>query len=105
MADYERASGALFKNRKKQNERQPDYTGNIEMDADVVKDLMAQVNEGVKHPKADLSAWIRQSKSGMNFLSLNSSIYYERNGGHNKSSNNSNSQTSGLDDMDDEIPF
>jgi len=105
MADYERASGALFKNRKKQNERQPDYTGNIEMDADVVKDLMAQVNEGVKHPKADLSAWIRQSKSGMNFLSLNSSIYYERNGGHNKSSNNSNNQTSGLDDMDDEIPF
>ena len=105
MADYERASGALFKNRKKQTEKQPDYTGNIEMDADVVRDLMAQVNEGVKHPKADLSAWIRQSKSGMNFLSLNSSIYYERNGGHNKSTNNSNNQASGLDDDDDEIPF
>ena len=105
MADYDKASGALFKNRKKQNERQPDYTGNIEMDGDVVRDLMAQLNEGVKHPKADLSAWIRKSKSGMNFLSLNSSIYYERNGGHNKSSNNSNNQTSGLDDMDDEIPF
>ena len=105
MAEYDKASGALFKNRKKQNERQPDYTGNIEMDGDVVRDLMAQLNEGVKHPKADLSAWIRKSKSGMNFLSLNSSIYYERNGGHNKSSNNSNNQTSGLDDMDDEIPF
>ena len=105
MADYDRASGALFKNRKKQAEKQPDYTGNIEMDGDVVRDLMAQLNEGVKHPKADLSAWIRKSKSGMNFLSLNSSIYYERNGGHNKSSNNSNNQTSGLDDMDDEIPF
>ena len=105
MADYDKASGALFKNRKKQAEKQPDYTGNIEMDGDVVRDLMAQLNEGVKHPKADLSAWIRKSKSGMNFLSLNSSIYYERNGGHNKSSNNSNSQTSGLDDMDDEIPF
>ena len=104
MADYDRASGALFKNRKKQAEKQPDYTGNIEMDGDVVRDLMAQLNEGVKHPKADLSAWIRKSKSGMNFLSLNSSIYYERNGGHNKSSNNSN-QSSGLDDMDDEIPF
>jgi|TARA_B100000575_G_C22883203_1_gene514448 hypothetical protein len=105
MADYDKASGALFKNRKKQAEKQPDYTGNIEMDGDVVRDLMAQLNEGVKHPKADLSAWIRKSKSGMNFLSLNSSIYYERNGGHNKSSNNSNNQTSGLDDMDDEIPF
>ena len=105
MADYDRASGALFKNRKKQAEKQPDYTGNIEMDGDVVRDLMAQLNEGVKHPKADLSAWIRKSKSGMNFLSLNSSIYYERNGGHNKSSNNSNNQSSGLDDMDDEIPF
>ena len=105
MADYDKASGALFKSRKKQTEKQPDYTGNIEMDGDVVRDLMAQLNEGVKHPKADLSAWIRKSKSGMNFLSLNSSIYYERNGGHNKSSNNSNNQTSGLDDMDDEIPF
>ncbi len=29
MADYEKASGALFKNRKKQTEKQPDYTGNI----------------------------------------------------------------------------
>ena len=105
MADYDRASGALFKNRKKQTEKKPDYTGNIEMDGDVVRDLMAQLNEGVKHPKADLSAWIKKSRSGMNFLSLNSSIYYERNGGHNKSSNNSNNQTSGLDDMDDEIPF
>ena len=104
MADYERASGALFKNRKKQTEKQPDYTGNIEMSADVVRDLMAQLDEGIKHPKADLSAWIRQSKGGMNFLSLNSSVFYERNGGHNKSSNNNN-QTSGSNDLDDEIPF
>ena len=103
MADYERASGALFKNRKKQTEKQPDYTGNIEMSADVVKDLMAQLDEGIKHPKADLSAWIRQSKSGMNFLSLNSSVYYERNGGHNRSSNNN--QSSASNDLDDEIPF
>ena len=103
MADYERASGALFKNRKKQTEKQPDYTGNIEMDGDVVRDLMAQLNEGVKHPKADLSAWIRQSKGGMNFLSLNSSVFYERNGGHNKSSNNN--QSSASNDLDDEIPF
>ena len=104
MADYERASGALFKNRKKQTAKQPDYTGNIEMSADVVRDLMAQLDEGVKHPKADLSAWIKHSKAGMNFLSLNASVFYERNGGHNRSSNNSN-QSSGLDDMDDEIPF
>ena len=71
MADYERASGALFKNRKKQTEKQPDYTGNIEIDADVVRDLMAQIDEGIEHPKADLSAWIKNSKAGMNFLSLN----------------------------------
>ena len=103
MADYERASGALFKNRKKQTGKQPDYTGNIEMSADVVRDLMAQLDEGVKHPKADLSAWIRQSKSGMNFLSLNSSVFYERNGGHNRSSNNN--QSSASNDLDDEIPF
>ena len=103
MADYERASGALFKNRKKQTEKQPDYTGNIEMSADVVRDLMAQLDEGIKHPKADLSAWIRQSKGGMNFLSINSSVFYERNGGHNRSSNNN--QSSASNDLDDEIPF
>ena len=105
MADYERASGALFKNRKKQTEKQPDYTGNIEIDADVVRDLMAQVDEGVKKPKADLSAWIKRSKAGMNFLSLNASIFYKRNGGHNKSSNDNDDQSSELDDLDDEIPF
>ena len=105
MADYERASGALFKNRKKQTAKQPDYTGNIEIDADVVRDLMAQIDEGVKNPKADLSAWIKHSKAGMNFLSLNASIFYKRNGGHNKSSNDNDDQSSELDDLDDEIPF
>ena len=103
MANYERASGALFKNRKKQTEKQPDYTGNIEIDADVVRDLMAQIDEGIEHPKANLSAWIKHSKAGMNFLSLNASVFYERNGGHNKSSNNN--QSSASNDLDDEMPF
>jgi hypothetical protein len=47
---------------------------------------------------------IKNSKAGMNFLSLNASIFYKRNGGHNKSSNDSNDQSSGLDDLD-EMPF
>ena len=38
MAQYP-ASGILFQNDRKQNERQPDYTGNLEVDREVVTDL------------------------------------------------------------------
>ena len=48
MAQYP-ASGILFKNDRKQNERQPDYTGNIEMDKELVIDLWNQLQEGVEH--------------------------------------------------------
>ena len=39
MSQQYPASGILFQNDRKQNERQPDYTGNIEMDHATVTDL------------------------------------------------------------------
>ena len=54
MADYDNTNSfALFKNEKSQD-NQPDYTGNITL-------------EGGKEMR--LAAWIKESKSGLKFLS------------------------------------
>lgn len=47
-------SGALFKNAKKVDESQPDYTGECEVG-------------GVKHR---ISAWLKTSKAGKKYMSL-----------------------------------
>jgi hypothetical protein len=77
MAQYP-ASGILFQNDRKQNERQPDYTGNLEVDREVVTDLWNQMQEGVEHPKANLVGWRKTSKNGKPFLSLRSDLLRER---------------------------
>lgn len=47
-------SGSLFKNDRKQNERQPDYTGNAIVNGKTMR----------------ISAWIKRSQSGTAFMSL-----------------------------------
>jgi hypothetical protein len=49
-------SGVLFKNTKKTNEKQPDYTGNIQIGTEELK----------------LAAWIKEGKNGK-FLSIKAS--------------------------------
>jgi hypothetical protein len=46
--------GALFKNQKRTEERQPEYTGNCEIDG---KEYW-------------VSAWVRESKNGQKFFSM-----------------------------------
>jgi hypothetical protein len=46
--------GVLFRNKRKKTEKQPDYTGNVEV-------------EGVEYW---LSAWTRESENGMKYMSL-----------------------------------
>jgi uncharacterized protein (DUF736 family) len=54
--DYDnKNSGVLFKNDKKDNDKQPDYKGTFTNDQDV---------------EMDLAAWIRTSKRGLQFLSV-----------------------------------
>ena len=105
MAQYP-ASGILFQNDRKQNERQPDYTGNLEVDREVVTDLWNQMQEGVEHPKANLVGWRKTSKNGKPFLSLRSDLLKERKekGGYQAPSGYPNNQNSS-NQMDDEIPF
>ena len=106
MAQYP-ASGILFKNDRKQNERQPDYTGNIEMDSKVVTDLWNQLQEGVEHPKANLVGWRKVASNGNPFLSLRSDLLRDRKekGGHQGQSSETQTQGSASNDLDDEIPF
>ena len=46
--------GVLFKNDRKENDRQPDYTGKI----------------NVKGTEQRLSAWVQTSSKGMKYLSI-----------------------------------
>lgn len=56
MSNYEQkeGQGSLFKNDKKTNEKQPDYSGSIMVDGKAHK----------------LAGWVRESKNGKKFLSL-----------------------------------
>lgn len=55
MSEYDNnLRGALFKNNKRTEERQPEYTGNCEIDG---KEYW-------------VSAWVRESKNGTKFFSM-----------------------------------
>ena len=103
MAQYP-ASGILFQNDRKEKPTQPDYTGNIELEPEVIRDLMAQLDEGVEQPKAYLVGWRKTGKTGRPFLSLRGSIMRERQaeGSGYQSQAPANTAVAGLDD---EIPF
>ena len=55
MADQDIGKLALFKNERKENDRQPDYRGTGEIDG---------------HGKVKVSAWIRKSAKGQTYMSL-----------------------------------
>lgn len=72
------ASGVLFANDRKQNDKQPDYTGNLEIDAETVRDLYQQMQSGGDHAKVNLAGWRKTAKNGKTFLSVKASVLRER---------------------------
>ena len=98
MSQYP-ASGVLFANDRKQNDKQPDYTGNLEIDHETVRDLMSQMNSGVHNPKVNLAGWRKVAKTGKQFLSIRASVMRER---QQTSSYQAPPQNNNIDD---EIPF
>ena len=74
-------SGVLFKNDKIENERSPNYKGNITVDG---KDYW-------------LSAWVKEGKSGK-FMGLAVSPKEEAN-------TSSPKKKSSIEDMDEDLPF
>lgn len=110
------ASGALFVNARKTSATQPDYTGNLELEHDVIRDLMAQVEEGVEHPRVDIACWKKVSKAGKSFMSLRGNIIRDRQegGGYQPQASQAPSGYrkptadavgSSAKSIDDEIPF
>jgi hypothetical protein len=87
-------SGVLFNARQKTNPNQPDKTGNVELDVDMVKELVAKIKSNREanineHVKINLSCWENISKQGVPYISVKASIPLEKK----------------KDELDDEIPF
>jgi len=87
-------SGVLFNAKQKTNPNQPDKTGHVELDIDMVKALVAKVkaNQAAnksEHVKLNLSCWENIAKSGQPYISVRGSIPQEKKD----------------DDLNDEIPF
>ena len=108
MANYP-ASGAFFTNQRKQSPTQPDYTGNLAVEHDVVHDLMRQIEEGVEHPKVDLAGWKKVSKNNIPFMSLRGAVLRDRREQSNPTAHKApmGQPTADLKSAppDDEIPF
>lgn len=71
------ASGVLFTNTKKTNTKAPDYSGNIEISADFLRVIQANMVNGVC--KLDLAGWRREGRNGT-FLSLNAKPPFSKDG-------------------------
>jgi hypothetical protein len=61
MAYEQKINFALFVNKGKRHDKQPDYTGVIEFPAEV----LAQLKPGVKY---DVAAWQKTSKNGNEYV-------------------------------------
>tara|TARA_R110000796_G_scaffold40419_5_gene100027 strand:- start:934 stop:1242 length:309 start_codon:yes stop_codon:yes gene_type:complete len=69
-------SGTLFMSKNKRSERSPDYTGQFEINHEVVEDLAKQMKNGVKKPIFSMVGWKKYSdKTGTSFLSLRGNVY------------------------------
>lgn len=74
MSEYDKPSGALFINQNKvQGSRQPDYTGNVELDKETIRDAVNQVNNGAKFARVELGGWNKVGPRAGDFISLKAS--------------------------------
>lgn len=78
MSEQRDMSGALFKNRRKEQDKHPDYTGKSMID-------------GYEY---QVSAWVKTSKSGDKFMSLSYQL-----------TKREDHQAPRVHNLDDDIPF
>ena len=91
-------SGVLFNARQKSHPNQPDKTGHVELDLDMVKALVAKIkaNQAAninEHVKLNLSCWENIAKSGLPYINVRGSIPEDK------------PEDKKDDDLNDEIPF
>lgn len=98
-------SGVLFQNDRKQNDRQPDYNGNLEVSREIVDDLVAQVREGIDKPVIDLAGWRKTTKAGKPFLSLRGGVPWKRKANDDAQQRAQQRPAPNFDLGGDDIPF
>ena len=64
--DKVQCDGAIFTNDYKQKETQPDWTGNIEIPKELLKDLVEKVKQG-QTVELRVALWDRTSKNGKDY--------------------------------------
>ncbi len=69
-------SGALFRNTRATNPKAPQHEGDVELDADLLRALVANAKAG-KPIKLRLAGWVKEGRNG-DFISLKASIPQER---------------------------
>lgn len=70
--DFSNSKGALNKNAQKKSPNAPDYTGNMVLDEEAIRYLVAQIKSGVELPKIRISGWLKDGQFGK-FISLKAS--------------------------------
>ena len=65
------SDGAIYTNDYKQNEKQPDWTGKVEMGKDMLKELVNKIKEGITAENGGVelrvALWNRTSKNGKEY--------------------------------------
>ena len=100
--------GTLGRNKYKDAENKPDYTGKLEISKEVVLDLVNQLKADPSLDRAvcQLGGWKKVSKDGNQFISIKANKKYESGGGSNNVRNSPSQQSADLDNViDDDIPF
>ena len=66
MEERMQSDGAIFTNNYKDNEQQPDWTGHVILDKNLLKALVEKVKSG-QEAKMRVALWDRQSKNGNDY--------------------------------------
>jgi hypothetical protein len=107
MSFEKKAGGALFTNNERKHENSPHYTGKVELDKEMVKDAVDQINNGAQFAELSVSGWNNVAKkTGVPFIGLKASKKQERDAvqGNTQPAPHFNSQPA-PPVSDDKIPF
>lgn len=77
MASQYPNTGALFRNDRDSNPKAPAWRGDIEMDAGLLRGLVALAKEG-KAIKLQLAGWEKETKAGSTFISVKAELPREK---------------------------
>ncbi len=100
-------SGVLFERRNKKNERSPDMGGELEITADLLRNLVERANKGEKILMA-LTAYRNSHPQRGEYLKLRADRHEPfQKGGYQKSNGQQQrvNEVSTTSDPDDELPF